>query len=58
MNFAIITDNSIFSGKYCCFSEVLSYMSNSVTIKYRSAQEKFLNANFVWNQDEVPQNSR
>ena len=25
---------------------------------YRSSQQQFLNANFVWNQDEVPQNSR
>ena len=25
---------------------------------YRSSQEQFLNANFVWNQDEVSQNSR
>ena len=29
-----------------------------VAIKYRSGQEQFLNANFVWNQYEVPQNSR
>ena len=34
-----------------------------VAIKYRSSQEQFShalghNANFVWNQDEVPQNSR
>ena len=26
---------------------------SSVAIKYRSAQEKFLNVNFVWNQDEA-----
>ena len=25
---------------------------------YRSGQQQFLNANFVWNQDEVSQNSR
>ena len=25
---------------------------------YRFGQQQFLNANFVWNQDEVPQNSR
>ena len=25
---------------------------------YRSSQQQFLNANFVWNQDEVSQNSR
>ena len=25
---------------------------------YRFSQQQFLNANFVWNQDEVPQNSR
>ena len=25
---------------------------------YRSGQQQFLNANFAWNQDEVPQNSR
>ena len=25
---------------------------------YRFSQQQFLNANFAWNQDEVPQNSR
>ena len=25
---------------------------------YRSSQQQFLNANFAWNQYEVPQNSR
>ena len=25
---------------------------------YRSGQQQFFNANFVWNQDEVSQNSR
>ena len=25
---------------------------------YRSSQQQFYNANFVWNQDEVSQNSR
>ena len=29
-----------------------------VAIKYRFSQEQFFNANFVWNQDEVSQNSR
>ena len=33
--------------KYCWSQEV-----------YRSGQEQFFNANFVWNQDEVSQNSR
>ena len=26
--------------------------------RYRFGQQQFLNANFVWNQDEVSQNSR
>ena len=33
--------------KYCLSREV-----------YRFSQQQFLNANFAWNQDEVPQNSR
>ena len=33
--------------KYCWSREI-----------YRFSQQQFLNANFAWNQDEVPQNSR
>ena len=38
-------------------SGFLSIFSSSREI-YRFSQQQFLNANFAWNQDEVPQNSR
>ena len=38
----------------CWLTTVFSY-SRGI---YRFSQQQFLNANFVWNQDEVSQNSR
>ena len=34
------------------------YRTSYIREIYRFGQQQFLNANFVWNQDEVSQNSR
>ena len=39
-----------------CVAHYLNYLYSREI--YRFGQQQFLNANFAWNQDEVPQNSR
>ena len=43
--------------KYCWSREFLNEVLLVARV-YRFSQQQFLNANFVWNQDEVSQNSR